>query len=41
MVMDGLDVLSDVVGVYNLVKFQDVTNKRRFDKWRFVSENSK
>jgi hypothetical protein len=27
MVMDGLDVLSDVIGVYNLVKFQDVTNK--------------
>lgn len=27
MVMDGLDVLSDVVGVYNLVKFQDVLKK--------------
>jgi hypothetical protein len=27
MVMDGLDVLSDVVGVYNLVKFQEMANE--------------
>ena len=27
MVMDGLDVLSDVIGVYNLVKFQEMTNE--------------
>lgn len=27
MVMGGLDVLSDVVGVYNLVKFQEMTNE--------------
>lgn len=27
MVMGGLDVLSDVIGVYNLVKFQEMTNE--------------
>lgn len=27
MVMDGLDVLSNVIGVYNLVKFQEMTNE--------------
>lgn len=27
MVMGGLDVLSNVIGVYNLVKFQEMTNK--------------
>lgn len=27
MVMDGLDVLDNVVGVYNLVKFQEMTNE--------------
>lgn len=27
MVMGGLEVLSDVIGVYNLVKFQEMTNE--------------
>lgn len=32
MIMGGLDVLSNVVGVYNLVKFQDVTNYIKFQE---------
>lgn len=27
MVMDGLDVLSDVIGVYNYIKFQEMANE--------------
>lgn len=27
MVMDGLNVLDNVIGVYNLVKFQEMTNE--------------